>query len=500
MRKRLFSTAGIILLAICPSLLMAAPAPAKIRMLSPKKCRIKIITLKDAVFLALRNNPDVRSAEIQRIADKFALVLAKNQFQPQYTLTGSAQYVYATSGGSRSITRQYTASPSVALENHYGTQFSVASANPWGPGGHYNPSLTLQIIQPLIQGFGKPVVDAALNNAKDTEIINRLTFKGQAITTITTVINDYLAFVQAYQQHKADDAVLKSSEQTVNKTKLLIKAGKIAGSAIVQAKSSVATQKITAEEDTNAIDTTRNTLLNDLGLPPKAMIYPPKKFDYKKLVSLLKANTMLPDLKTSEKIGIQNNIAYQTALITVRTLIRSVMTAKDARRWTLNLTAQEVRGGGSGGGRNAGTASLINNRNYSSEADLNLTVPIDDVGQQNAVVDSEVALEQERIALQETYRSLVEQVDTDYHTIKSNWRQLVLSRQAFALQLKTYHINQQQFLMGTISNFQLATVLKTLNTDTLAVISNQISYLDSIADYEENLGVSLEPWHVKVRY
>ena len=37
-----------------------------------------ILSLKDAIFLALRNNPFVENAELDRVTQKYALVAAKN--------------------------------------------------------------------------------------------------------------------------------------------------------------------------------------------------------------------------------------------------------------------------------------------------------------------------------------------------------------------------------------------------------------------------------------
>ncbi len=45
--------------------------------------------------------------------------------------------------------------------------------------------LSLQIMQPLMRGFGKAVVEASLNNAKDSEVISRLNIEGTLRTTVT---------------------------------------------------------------------------------------------------------------------------------------------------------------------------------------------------------------------------------------------------------------------------------------------------------------------------
>src|ERR1700678_1930172 len=51
-----------------------------------------LLTLSDAIYLALRYNPNVRNAEIQRVIDKFNLRLAKYSYELQYALTGNINY------------------------------------------------------------------------------------------------------------------------------------------------------------------------------------------------------------------------------------------------------------------------------------------------------------------------------------------------------------------------------------------------------------------------
>lgn len=460
-----------------------------------------VMSLKDAVLLSLRDNPNIKQAEVTRISQKFAVIVAKNQFQPQYTFNATAQYNYGRSNGAYSISRTFGVSPSVSLENHYGTTFTASMTNPFGPNTSYNPTFTFQVVQPLIQGFGKPVVEAALRNALDDELINRLSFKNQAITTITTTISDYLNVVSAYQQLKIDYQTLYDNERTVKDDRINIAAGKLAGSEIVQAQSAVATAKAQIAADQTSIKSATNTLLNDLGLPPETKIKPPDNFQFQDMIQLLTGGAELPDEKASRVVGVKNSITYQTQRITIRTLERSLLVAKNSNEWQLNLTAEESRGGGSGdSGGSAGIKSLYDSNTYSSQVGLALNIPIDNVNNQSAIVNAEVSLENAKIQLQEQYRQLIETINTDYFTLKNNYTQLLLSQNALNLQKQTYNYSQQKYAAGLISQTDLLTVQDQLILDKQSLLSSEISYINSIASFEQDLGVSLEPWRVTVRY
>ena len=46
----------------------------------------KLLTLEDAILLALRNNPDVISAQMTRVIDKYNFELAEEKLTPTFTL------------------------------------------------------------------------------------------------------------------------------------------------------------------------------------------------------------------------------------------------------------------------------------------------------------------------------------------------------------------------------------------------------------------------------
>ena len=50
------------------------------------------LSLTESILLALRNNPEVISNKLTRVTDKFALVVAHNQFEPQYSFKSNVNF------------------------------------------------------------------------------------------------------------------------------------------------------------------------------------------------------------------------------------------------------------------------------------------------------------------------------------------------------------------------------------------------------------------------
>ena len=76
------------------------------------------LTLNDAIYLGLRDNRAIRSAYLDRVAQKFDLVVAEDRFTPKLTLSGS----YLAMRNQDSRYRQRDIAPTTTLLTPYGTE------------------------------------------------------------------------------------------------------------------------------------------------------------------------------------------------------------------------------------------------------------------------------------------------------------------------------------------------------------------------------------------
>lgn len=456
-----------------------------------------MLTLQEAILLDLRYDPIVSNAEIQRVVDKFALRYAENNFEVQYALTGTASQTFTTSSGTHSITRSYNLAPTATLNGSWGTQYSVTSNNnvthnDGGTGSHYNPGVTFSITQPLIQGFGPKVTLVPLYNAKDQELINRLTLKNTVIQQITTVINNYAALVQAQNTLKTQQLALQTATDTVKQTEQLIKAGRNAPSDLVQFEQTVASQRLSLQQQQTTVDQARYTLLQTLGLNPSTPIDVPQEIDFPKRT--------LPSLQECIDIALHNNPAYQSALIQLRISKRAVITAEDQARWQLDLQAQSTMGGGSGGGTNSGLMSLTNGLNKSTTVSLNLSVPINNVALKQAVVQAKISLRQAENTLAATQRQVISQITYDYNTLLNQEGQITVANNSAQLAATNLTLANAKLTYGKATSFEVSSLQTSLVSAQIALIDARITYLTTLATLDSDLGTTLDRWKVKIRY
>ena len=185
-----------------------------------------VLSLSDAIALALRDNRSIRSAYLQRIADKFELRVAADRYAPQ--LSFKAQYQANRNQDDRY--RQAELTPSASVLTAYGTRVSLDWAygqtrgNAAGP--RYRDGANLMLIQPLLRGAGRDIAMAPLHQAELAEQANRLALKDQVSHTITRIIGLYRDLLRAQEQLNITDDARQRASQLIAVNRELIDAGR----------------------------------------------------------------------------------------------------------------------------------------------------------------------------------------------------------------------------------------------------------------------------------
>jgi outer membrane protein TolC len=452
------------------------------------------LSLNEAILLAIRENPNVKQAELNHVQQKFALGVAKWQFQPHLAFIASATKNYTVTSGNQYTSKTWNAQPSASWQTPIGTNLTLTSVN--NVTNHYNPAMTLQVVQPLMRGFGRPVVEAALYNAMDSEKVSKLGIQGALRVTVTAVINAYLDVVTAQNTIDIDQQALDRAQKSVQQTKLFIKAGRKAGVELVTVQADVANAQTKLENDRNAFDQSRYALLTAIGVDPETDVV----IVDVNIPALIKKYSV-PSLNETKQLTLENDIQYQTDDIVLHgSTKRSVMTAEDSARWQLNLTVNATMGNGSGGGANSGLNSLSNGYNQNQSATLNLTVPIDDRNAQQAIFNAKIALREAEIAFKQEKWTKETNAINGWNSIFSTERALHFAENAAQLQQKTYHISFQKYTYGLIDSVELQSVQQQLIDREHSLVEAKINYLKALVNFDQQIGRTLKTWGVEPRY
>ncbi len=459
--------------------------------------KFTVLTLDDAILLALRYNPNIRNAEVQRVIDKFNLRLAENRYEVQYALTGSDNFARTASAGAVSEGNTFTLTPQAQLlQSSYGTTATLQAPSTINQGNglprSFNPGITFSVTQPLLQGFGRNVNMIPLYNAQDAEITARLNLKNTIIQNVTSVISQYTTLVQATNTLKTLQLGLTNSITTLNQFRAQVKAGQKAAADLVQFQVTVANQQLSLQQAQVALQTQQYALLMLLGLNPNTL------FSVTDDVTM--GDMQIPTLDQSIRLALQHNIAYQQAIIALRALHRQVLLAHDQTRPTLNLQVQQTQGSGLGNGSNANLPSLFNGQNGSTSVGLSLTVPISNLPARTAEVAARVALKQAEITLSASKDQLVSNVSAAYYSLVSQKLQIDQANQALQLAGQNLNIANVKLKYGKITPFEASSLQTDLINAQINYINTKTNYISSLANFDQLLGTTTDRWQLQIRY
>lgn len=443
------------------------------------------LTLSDVVFLGLRSNRSIRSAYLERIAQKFDLRVQEDYFTPKLIL--SSRYIASRNQDDRY--RQSEVTPQANLLGKYGTRFSLSWSNQLTQanqeGRRRSDGATFTIIQPLLRGAGYDVTTAPVRLARLSEQVNRLNLKSTVSNTITQVITAYRELLRSQEQLKITRDALQRSRQLLEANQAMIEAGRMAEFEIVQTEADVATQELAVEEAINQLDANRLELLRLLALDLHTQVHAVDTLDAAPIeISLLEAITAAHEQQP----------AYLTQLIATEQAAINHKVARNEKLWDVSLIggATQIRD------RHPNDWGRDTNRSWDGYAGIQVEIPIGDLSRRQAEVRARVNVENQELQLAEARQSLERDVGDAVRNLGTRWRQYEIAQRARDLSRRKLDIEREKLKAGRSSNFQVLSFESDLRSAESARLNALIAYLNTQAYLDQTLGTTLESWDIEL--
>lgn len=446
--------------------------------------QVTTMTLGDAVYLGLRKNPAIRSAYLQRVAQKFDLRVAEDTFNPKLSLNS----YYRQSRGSADNARNANLAPRATLLSEYGTQLSMAwtqQLNNADRAGRYrSDGLDLTLIQPLMRGGGWDATTAPLRLSRLSEQANRLNLKATVAQTISQIIATYRELLRAQEQLSIVQDALKRSNTLLDVNKALISAGRMAEFEIVQTEADIATQQLGVEEAQNQLDTSRLALLRLLALDLSTPI---------RASEALEAKPMSIDKRQAFNLAQNQQPEYLAALLGSQQADLNLVIAKDSGRWQVDLVAGANQLRDAYSNNDSGNN---NNRTWNSYAGVQVQIPIGDISTRQAEVRARVNVEDQEIRITDARQELERSVNDVVRDLGTRWRQYEISQRAVELSRRKIEIEREKLSAGRSTNFQVLSYETDLRNAENARLNALIAYLNAQTQLDLTLGMTLESWEI----
>ena len=459
-----------------------------------KKKKIYKLTIREAILLALRYNPNIQNAELDRIVQYYQLRLANNEFELQYALGASGTIEKSTYNGVGSdISRSFIASPEFNLKNKYGTQTSVSIDNNVGANNNYNPVLNLTVTQPLLRGFGRSANEAGLLDAQDNEWLNKLNLQQSVVDQITQVITSYRNLILSANNIQNQRLQLKESQKSYETNEKRIKAGQLEPTGNIQQSYQIESLSLMVEQGENEFNMASQDLLQSIGLDPDMHLSVPSDVTLKKIT--------VPNLQQSIETALNHNVQYLAQKMAIRADERAYQVAKNQQLWQLDASGSVQSGTVNDvTGLNNGIKGIFNGNNTTEAARLTLTIPLHDLSRRSQLINAKIRLEKDRINLIAAKRALITNITNTVRTIESVAKRYELAQKQVRLAEQSYSLEKKKLQAGISTSLDVNNTQNQLLQAQSGLIGAKIAYLNQLSTLQRILGTTLDSWDIKLRY
>jgi len=567
---------------IAPYIGVHAPAPGLTN--SPRVEQLisngkLMLSLEDAVSLGLENNLSIAVERYVPWLDEASLLYAKSgangriAFDPTITssinTTQSATPVNnpffagvgsLTSGGSPEKSpppdvTSHTLNANFQYTQGFvtGTQAQVTFDNSRSsssiPINLFNPALqstlTVQITQPLLNGFGKLPNVRYIIEAKNTVKVGESQFAQQVMSTITQIATDYWELVFARENVKVEQVAVAADQQLYENNKKQLEIGTMAPLDVITAQSQLATdqQALVQAQTTQLLDET--TLLVAITKDPLAATL--KGVEIIPTTALFTPEEENISLEDAVKEAWQKRPELEQAALNLKNAGIEVKATKNALLPTVNLFG-EYQGVGLGGVERTSaptgafapnTASpivdatgtpvdlgppvgplfeplalsspftfpgglgddlnrMINATYPTLEAGINITLPIRNRAAQAQNATAQLNERQQQVQYLQTQSTIVLNVRQALITLEQDRAAITAAEQARILQQQSYDDEVKRLQLGTSTAFTVVQKQQLLTVAEGTELRDRINLIEAELNFNQAMGRTLDVHHITV--
>lgn len=440
------------------------------------------LSLTDAVAIGLRDNREIKSAYLERVVQKFDLVVAERRFMPVARI--SAQVTDRRGNGSGSD----DTSASGGIDGSWLLPTGATIGFSWGRFERLDSRTTdrtdtasLSLNQPLLRSAGLAVNLAPLRSARIAERINKLALESTVSGVVSSIIYSYRTLLQAQEQVRLTELSLTRTRSLLETNRALIEAGRMAAADIVQTESGLANQEVAVLSAYRQRESAQLALLQLLALDPRTNVVADDQ---------VKAEKIIIDLDRATALGFDSRMDILSQRLALDQARQTLMLARNNRLWDLSLTASV--------GRREDVDPVWGalDPQTDSTVGLRLGIPLGDYGPRQAELRAETSLQTTELRYEELTAAVEAQIRDAVQTVEMNWLQLEAARRARDLAGRALDLQQEKLKVGRASNFEVLSFQDSLRNADAQELNARIAYLNALTALDQQIGSTLETWRI----
>ncbi len=292
------------------------------------------MTLKEAIYLALRNNPGVQAAQLTPLASFEGVRQSEAIFDPDLTSKIEAlksvtptTSVLQTGGAPAFAFKEYdwnfavnkllsTTNGTMGLTFNSSRQLSnsaFAAINP-----SYTPSLALSLSQPLLRNFGLDFATINLRIAETNQKASQLSYEQQLSDFVLQVSSDYWNVVRAEENLEVAREAYKLAQDLARQNEISVRVGVLAPLDLRESQSEEASRAADVFQADDTLTVARATLRQDVMLNPSHLFLPQR-------IEPSDRPSGPENIKSDEEQSLEMAMEYRPELASMRQMIRSLL-------------------------------------------------------------------------------------------------------------------------------------------------------------------------------
>ncbi|MBM3236335.1 TolC family protein [Candidatus Poribacteria bacterium] len=465
------------------------------------------LSIQECISLALKSNLNIRIKQIGPQIQDALLTMAKGRFDPSAMFSPSAN-----SAEEPSSTPGITGAD-VRSSNSQG--FTIGVADPIVTGGSYglsflnnrsksnssfqtlNPAyrsgLTLDVTQPLLEGFGFAVNKASITIAQNNKDISLLSLKAQLIRTLSEVQDAYWELVFAIENLKVQQIALGQAQDLFKKNQRFKEAGKATASDVLQAQAAVASREADVIAAKDAVRDAEDRLKRVTNMIqdeaqwdiPIAPVDTPS-FEEVKVV-----------LEESIVTALENRPEYAEAKIDLANSDISIKVAQNQRLPRLDLEGSLSLNGL--GGEMDEPLSQVGKAKYDTwYIGFALRLPLSGRATKAELQKSQLEKEEALIALKDLEAQIITEVRGTVRQLETDPKRIEATKAAEEFARQVLLAEERKYELGLSTSYELLQFQANLATAAKNRLRAFIDYRQSIVALYQALGVTLERLNIEL--
>jgi outer membrane protein len=503
----------------------------------------RTIGLKEAIYIAIRNNPGLAVTQLDPIAATEAVKQANATFDPDLTaqLDTSKQVSPVSSTfqvrNSDAFTQKFydwnfgvnkilaTTNGTLGLtfdNNRTRTNSTFSSVNP-----SYTPSAQVSLVQPLLRNFGWDFARLNVHLAESAQLTAQWAYGSALNDFVQRIANDYWAVVQTVENLQVANSALKFNSDLVRVNRISLQVGTLAPIDLQEAQSAASTAEANVYAAEAALKGARAQLRQDVMLNPNGTFIP------EGIEPSDQPNTAL-EIRETEETALEKMVEYSPALGGLREAIRtSLLQVKFSENQTLpqlnfgfqfgvtaiagsakciNFSATGSSGSGGncdfvradpgpppvtahfagsklpfGGVYGDALNHMLDARFYNYATVLSMEMPLDNAAAKAALAQARVSYEQARLQYRAALSQAVAQIESAIANVRADVKRAQATKDATFYAEKSLRDENVRFRVGLATTHDLLQ----FQSELVTAQGNQVSANDDL----ENARIAL--WHAE---